>query len=148
MSDFAKVDSAGTINFHEGSQPDSRMLHALEQRGYTYGGHLSRPVTQADFSEFDLLVPMDGDNEENLLSLAAKYNGKATIISMCRFARHSSSTHVPDPYCGTQEDFDNVVTLLEDCCDGLLLSLENGLLQPPTANSPQSSLNENTKDDF
>lgn len=127
-SDFAEADSAGTINYHEGSQPDIRMLRALEQRGYTYGGHRSRQVTQSDFFNFDLLVPMDEKNQHDLLALATKYNGKATIIPMCHFARQSTNTHVPDPYYGTQDDFNEVITLLEDCCEGLLLSLRKGAL--------------------
>ncbi len=126
--DLAEADSAGTINFHKGAHPDTRMLHALEQRGYAYDGHLSRPITQADFSNFDLLVPMDEENENFLLSMASKCNSKTTIIPMCRFARRSSHTYVPDPYYGTQEDFDKVITLLEDCCEGLRLSLENDSL--------------------
>ena len=50
-----KVDSAGTIGYHQGNPPDSRSKAAAEKRGYSFKGIYSRPVTQADFYEFDLI---------------------------------------------------------------------------------------------
>ncbi len=51
-----KVDSAGTIGYHEGKTPDSRSMAAGEKRGYSFKGIYSRKVRTSDFTEFDLIL--------------------------------------------------------------------------------------------
>lgn len=115
------ADSAGLINYHEGELPDSRMRQAAARRGYQLT-HRSRPVTREDFDSFDLIVAMDGRNREKLEHLAPTPAHRRKIVMMGSYLRHTAvaTPYIPDPYYGTTRDFEHVVALLEDACQGLL----------------------------
>jgi protein-tyrosine phosphatase len=38
---------------------------------------------------------------------------------MTDFCQNIQATHVPDPYYGGDQGFENVINLLEDACEGL-----------------------------
>ena len=117
-----EADSAGMIDFHEGELPDARMRAHAARRGYRLT-HRSRPVRPADFARFDLLLPMDAQNERDLLSLAPDEAARRKVVPMARFLTRHASPDIPDPYYGGPEGFDLVLDLLEDACAGLLASL-------------------------
>ena len=63
---------------------------------------------------------MDRDNLEAVSALdrASSYRDKVKL--MCEFCTQHSFKEVPDPYYGGPAGFDQVITLLEDACAGLL----------------------------
>ena len=98
-----EVDSAGISSYHQGDPADIRMRDHARCRGYEIL-HLSRPVCIDDFYHFDLIIGMDDYNIETLKEKAP-------------------NDHVPDPYYGGSEGFENVLDILEDACSGLLEAL-------------------------
>lgn len=128
LSGRIEVDSAGTIDYHRGQTPDARMLRALKNCGYAYGGHLSRPVVSEDWERFDLIVAMDAHNQHDLRRLAGPGERRARLVAMCDYARQFDDVEVPDPYWSGDEGFLHVVRLLEDCCAQLVCSLAEGEL--------------------
>lgn len=58
LSDRIEIDSAGTMGYHEGELPDSRMRQHGARRGYTLDSR-SRPVRMSDFYDFDYIIGMD-----------------------------------------------------------------------------------------
>lgn len=123
-----KVDSCGTASYHTGSRPDSRMLAALERAGFTYGGHRARTFCRADFSDFDLIIPQDHSNEEDILALARNSADAAKVRGMWNwFAPDETETEVPDPYYGGPAGFDAVVALLSRASERLLKKLQKEL---------------------
>lgn len=42
LSERIEIDSAGTIDYHEGEPPDERMREAAKRRGYALEGKLDR----------------------------------------------------------------------------------------------------------
>lgn len=123
-------DSAGTSNYHLGEPPDRRMLAAAQQRGILLQGR-GRQFGPKDFSEFDLILAMDRENQRNILALdpLAQYRHKVRLI--CEFCRQHSDQEVPDPYYGGPAGFDYVIDLLLDACGGLLDHLIQDLALPP-----------------
>ncbi len=119
LSDSIVCDSAGTGGYHIGSPPDRRMAAAAKRRDIILKGE-ARQFQKSDFENFDLILAMDRENYEDILSLdpAGKYRNKVRL--MCDFATHHSEREVPDPYYGGPEGFDRVIDLLLDACDGLL----------------------------
>lgn len=112
------IDSAGIINYHEGELADSRMRHHAYQHGY-HLTHRSRPVTTNDFHHFDMIVAMDDNNVKALQRLAP--NGTQNkIVRMVDFLEYHEAKEIPDPYYGGAKDFEWVIELLEDACEGLL----------------------------
>lgn len=57
-----KIDSAGTIDYHEGNEADPRMRAASKRRSIEITS-LSRPIRPSDFREFDLILAMDRQNK-------------------------------------------------------------------------------------
>ena len=119
-----RIDSAGLIGFHAGELPDSRMRYHAGKRGYSLS-HRSRPFTRADFDRFDMIIGMDDQNISGLHNQAHTLDEKNKIYRMTDFCRNINADHVPDPYYGGDQGFENVIDLLEDACEGLFNSLSN-----------------------
>ena len=83
--------------------------------------HRARQFSPTDFDRFDLIVVMD---EENYCDVTRQMRSEADRKKVVRirdyFRSHAGQQTVPDPYYGTDRDFDFAVELLEDACAGLL----------------------------
>jgi protein-tyrosine phosphatase len=113
-------DSAGTSSYHIGSPPDRRMSAAFTNKlGIELQGH-ARQFQKSDFKDFDLILAMDRDNYQDIISLdpTGQYHHKVRL--MCDFCTRHSIKEVPDPYYGGTEGFNEVIDLLVDACEGLL----------------------------
>lgn len=117
-----EIASCGLISYHTGENPDSRMMQTARRRGYPLN-HRARKIEDSDFGYYDMIIGMDGDNISRLRQLCPpQYRHKIHLMADY-FVNISNYTTVPDPYYGDMEDFDNVITLLEDACAGLISSI-------------------------
>ena len=105
------VDSAGTGDWHAGQAPDPRAVAAAARAGYRVTGR-ARVVTADDFDHFDLVLALDSEN-------LAALRERAPAGSRAEVRRFADSD-VPDPYYGTDEDFDDVVRRIEQASARLL----------------------------
>lgn len=114
-----EIDSAGTGGWHVGEQPDKRMRVHARQRGINLV-HACRKVSASDFDRFDIIVPMDADNEHNLRKKAPTLEASEKIIPMAAFVDAGFGyDHVPDPYYEGAEGFELVLDLLQNGCQNL-----------------------------
>ena len=126
------VDSAGTINYHEGASPDSRMSRAAALRGYQLTGR-ARGLTPEDFSRFDLIVAMDRENYASIGASARDVRGSAPaeIVLLSHYLRGDWPLDVPDPYYGGWRGFERVLDMVEAACPAILESLiQNDRITP------------------
>ena len=124
LADRVKVDSCGTASYHVGSRPDRRMIAALERAGYEYDGHRARTFCREDGSRFDLIIPQDHENMQDVLAtLPSQYASKVQPMSRW-FPSGERHREVPDPYYGTDADFDEVVELLRRSVGQLIAELQ------------------------
>ena len=121
------VDSAGTIDFHIGKLPDSRMRRAASARGIELTHH-ARQVSAADLEEFDHVLVMDRENFSSVKSLDHDGKFTAKIKLFCEFCTKHIETEVPDPYLGTARDFENVLDILDDGCAEIVRRIQTGTL--------------------
>lgn len=122
LADKVVVDSAGTRAWHEGEPPDYRSVKHALQRGYDIASLRARPVIDADFERFDLILAMDSDNLSLLRERCpSQHQGKLSRLTA--HALRFNSLSVPDPYSGGAAGFDQVLDLVEDACDGLVAHL-------------------------
>ena len=123
MDDKFIIDSAGMGDWHVGQLPDRRMRNHGQSHGYTFDSR-ARQFSRADFNRFDTIVTMDNDNYRAVTVLAATAEDKANVVRMADYLTgHPHHTTVPDPYYGGDKDFELVIELLEDACQGLYESL-------------------------
>ena len=117
------VDSAGIIDYHEGELPDSRMREHAARRGYQLTHH-SRPVRTKDFDNFDIIIAMDENNVRGLEKLVRNDADRDKIYRATAFISQYDTLNIPDPYYGGPEDFEWAIDLIEDCCDGIIKSIQ------------------------
>ena len=114
-----EIDSAGTGGWHVGELPDRRMRVHARRRGIELT-HRCRQVRVSDFDDFDLIVPMDANNEKDLRRMAPTLEASGKIVPMASFLEASSHfDHVPDPYYEGAEGFEIVLDLLQEGCRNL-----------------------------
>ncbi|MBE9034829.1 low molecular weight protein-tyrosine-phosphatase [aff. Roholtiella sp. LEGE 12411] len=120
LSDRIFCDSAGTSSYHIGSPPDQRMSAAAAKKLLIKLRGRARQFKKSDFQDFDLILAMDRENYQDILSLdqTGQYHHKVRL--MCDFCSRHTLKEVPDPYYGGLEGFNQVIDLLVDACEGLL----------------------------
>jgi protein-tyrosine phosphatase len=120
LNDKFKVDSAGTASFHLGELPDKRTRNmALKVSNITLT-HKARQFKATDFLSFDYIVAMDKSNFQNIMKLRLE-NAKAQVVLMRHFdSMIQNEDAIPDPYYGTESDFEEVHYMINDCTFGLL----------------------------
>lgn len=119
-----EIDSAGIGSWHEGQLPDRRMRQCGALRGYNFN-HRARQIRDYDFERFDYIVGMDNENMTTLQRMKNRQpESRAQLICLANYLRnHKGQTTVPDPYYGSQRDFEFALDLIEDACEGLLHEL-------------------------
>ena len=117
------IDSAGIGGWHVGDLPDKRMRRCGKTFGYDFCSR-ARQIQADDFKHFDYIIVMDSDNYRQASSMASSDTEKAKIRMMADYATHHPAyKYIPDPYYGNEKDFELVIELLEDACQGLLQQL-------------------------
>ena len=118
LCDYLKVDSAGIGCWHLGEKPDKRSISAAQVRGYDLCALIARQVKIMDFANFDYILAMDSDNLRDLDKICPnEYKDKLDLL--LKFGS-SSEIVVPDPFYGESSDFELVLDLVEDACEGFL----------------------------
>lgn len=125
LENFIVIDSAGTIGYHIGELPDSRMRKHAKQRGYELTSRARQFNPAIDFNNFDYIVTMDDDNFSNITSLDNKVIYKNKIYRMCDFSSDKTIKEVPDPYYGGSDGFELVLDILEDSTKNLLKKIKS-----------------------
>jgi protein-tyrosine phosphatase len=129
LSDQIEIDSAGTIGFHAGNPPDSRMSETLRHRGYSIVGK-SRQIQPGDLDAFDLILVADRENLRDVRSLAPDGANLDHVQRLTDYCTDHDADHVPDPYYGGSSGFEKVADLVEDACQGLLDSINLKISKP------------------
>lgn len=110
-------DSCGTAAYHIGEQPDVRSRANARENGLDYT-HQARQISAEDFTEFDLIIPMDASNLSNLTKVDP--GGTATIQLMRDFDAGFEGADVPDPYFGGDRGFQDVFEMLDRSTKSML----------------------------
>ena len=113
-----ELDSAGTGDWHVGEPPYGPMRAAGKARGYDLSQLRARQVSISDFTDFDMILAMDGQNLRDLERLRPE--GARAELAM--FTGHLDGGDVPDPY--HTRDFDGALRLVEQAAEGLLDALQ------------------------
>ncbi len=128
LSGHISTDSCGTARYHIGKPPDTRACQAAARRGIDITGLRARQLCQDDFTRFDYLIAMDGDNVMDIKAVCPP--GLHDRVSrFLDFAPKLATDDVPDPYYGGPHGFETVLDLSEKAAAGLLARIcqEHGL---------------------
>ena len=116
------VASAGTGPWHIGKSADARTLASAAASGYDLSAHRARQLQRTDFDRYDLVLAMDRQNLQTILSRCpAERAGRVALF--LPFAGVVAPDEVPDPYYGVAEDFERVIELARAGAQGLARKL-------------------------
>ena len=119
------ISSAGTGAWHVGEAPDPRSRATAEKRGVKLVSR-ARHFGVTSFDEADYVIAMDGSNLRNLFALARDDEDRAKIRLLRDFDPTApKGSHVPDPYAGGPQGFEDVYDMVERAAEGLLTHLRN-----------------------
>jgi protein-tyrosine phosphatase len=117
------VDSCGTANYHVGNPPDYRMIATAKKFGTDISGLRARQFSLADFRKFDVIYAMDSNNYAHIVRLAKSNQEKNKVRLLLNDWQPNKNLEVPDPYYGTEEDFNKVYSLLDEALDHVVNKL-------------------------
>jgi len=118
------VDSAGTANYHVGSQPDRRSIAVGKKYGIDISNLKGRQFSAKDFDAFDYIYIMDESNYYDVISLARNENDKKKVNFILNEIYPNQNHEVPDPYYGGEQGFENVFKMLDEACTIIADSLK------------------------
>jgi protein-tyrosine phosphatase len=117
------IDSAGTANYHVGSQPDKRSVAVGKKYGIDISNLKGRQFSVKDFDDFDYIYVMDESNYKNVISLARNQADENKVKFILNEVYPNQNFDVPDPYYGGEQGFENVYKMLDEACDIIADSL-------------------------
>lgn len=126
LGDRLSVSSAGLEAWHAGDGPDRRSIHHARQRGYQMSDLRARPLRGEEFEQADWVLVMDAGHLARAARLCPPQHAHKLRL-LTDFCRVHDAGEVPDPYYGQAADFEHVLDLVEDACDGLLAHLGHGI---------------------
>lgn len=106
------VDSAGTIDMHEGNSPDHRSIQTAQNYNVDISQQKSRHFSVSDFQEYDRIYVMDQNNLKDVLKLATSEEERQKVSLILE-----NNQEVPDPYWSEMKEFDDVYQLLDEACE-------------------------------
>lgn len=123
LSQHISCDSCGTASYHIGNQPDKRTVKNAKSHGIILD-HKARPLHKTDYSKFDYIVCMDRTIYNTVMRLKPS-QASCNVVLMRHYDEYlKDMDEVPDPYYGTEEDFEGVYLILESCTRRFLDSIQ------------------------
>jgi len=121
LSNRVTVTSAGTANWHVGSEMDERARAALDRAGLTQEGTLGQFASGDYLNEHDIVLVM---TREHVRDVEHRLTNPSTQVVLARnLLDGPRDLDVADPYYGTDKDFDDCLAQLTECVRQLTLVL-------------------------
>ncbi|WP_144282877.1 low molecular weight protein-tyrosine-phosphatase [Chryseobacterium echinoideorum] len=118
LPDTFEVHSAGTINMHEGSNPDKRSVEIASKNGIDISTQCSRPIQPDDLDYYDKIYCMDKKNLQDVLSMVKNEEQKNKVsLLMDGLNLKQYPDEVPDPYWSEAEGFEKVFNQIDEACE-------------------------------
>jgi protein-tyrosine phosphatase len=127
LEELVEADSCGTSNYHIGDIPDHRTIANARKNGVAID-HYGRQLCTNDLEQYDYVLAMDQSNYQNILRIAEKHHDRTRVMLMRDFDPLGKGESVPDPYYGTEKDFQEVFDILNRTMDGFIRSLASRVL--------------------
>lgn len=109
------VDSAAIEPYHVGEHPDPRTIKNALQHHIDISSLIARQFEKSDFDEFDKIYVMDQSHYKALQKMAEPHQLKKIDFFMNILYPHQN-IEVPDPYYGSEKDFEHVFQMIHPVC--------------------------------
>ena len=115
------VSSSGTESYHEGEKPDYRALKIGKKYNLEMENIRAKKITLKDIQEFDYIFCASKKHSERLKKLLP-FELQHKIHLFLEFTKvlNKYENELPDPYYGTDEDFEEVYELCLAGCKNFI----------------------------
>ena len=120
-----EIDSAGTGSWHESNAPDERSIAVAKMNGIDISAQKARKIKKSDFDYYDLILPMDTSNRDDLYEMTSTMEQRNKIRLIMDVVYPNKNISVPDPYHGTEKDYVSVFEMLEPACGKVVELYQN-----------------------
>jgi protein-tyrosine phosphatase len=110
------VDSAGTGNWHKGEPPHRLSQLVAARHGIDISGQKARQFSAGDLQRFDRIYFMDEDNLADGRRMAGALWQTQKTSLLLSVLPNAALTNVPDPYHGTEVEFEAVFQMIDSAC--------------------------------
>lgn len=114
------VDSAGTAGYHVDEAPDPRTVRNAKKNGVDLSKLRARKFAHTDFETFDRIFVMDENNLRDVKNMTQHKHHHSKTDLMLNLSFPGQNLPVPDPYYGTEIDFEKVFQLVYKACEKLV----------------------------
>ena len=118
-----EIDSAGTLDYHEGSAPHMMSQAISKLNGVDISKQKSRPIVKADFTNFDLIIPMAFDVITQMQYILKDAYNADKVELLLNYPFPGTDIDVPDPWGKTEAAFHEVYDLIDHACDAMIKEL-------------------------
>ena len=118
-----EIDSAGTLDYHEGSAPHIMSQAISKLNGVDISKQKSRPIVKADFTNFDLIIPMAIDVITQMQYILKDAYNADKVELLLNYPFPGTDIDVPDPWGKTEAAFHEVYDLIDHACDAMIKEL-------------------------
>ena len=112
-----KIDSAGFVDWNEGSSPEELVEIVLSENSIPVGEHRARKIQNSDFNDFDYILSLDEDVMGKLVRQKPK-DSRAKLELLRRY--DPAQEIINDPYCGSKADYEKVFRQCNVCLPNFL----------------------------
>lgn len=121
----AKLDSAGTGDWHIGRAPDPRAQAEAVRRGTDISDLRARQLCVSDFYDFDYILAADAQNIADARTIMPA-DATAKLQLMLDWAADYPRTSVTDPYYGDDDGFAETWADVSAVADALVRHYQQG----------------------
>ncbi len=111
-----EVDSAAISDYHIGEHPDTRTIKNALKHGIDLRPLKARQFQTSDFSTFDKIFVKDHSHYQYLKTMAPNENNMRKVDYLMNVLYPNQNIEVPDPYYGTEADFEEVFQMIHAAC--------------------------------
>ena len=119
-----RVDSAATGSSHVGHPPDERAIACAARNGVDISAQRARRLALEDFDEFDVILCADRTILHDA-RIRKPRTAHAQVELMLEWSG-AGKKDVPDPYYGSQRDFDQAWKLVDKVAAGVVERVRQG----------------------
>ncbi|HBT5241625.1 TPA: protein tyrosine phosphatase [Klebsiella quasipneumoniae] len=104
------IESAGVVALIN-HPADGSAIRVAEKHNLHLDGHVSRQLTSKIASQYDVILVMEQRQIEHVCRIAPEARGKTLLLGHWLGAKE-----IPDPYRKSDEAFESVYQLIDQCC--------------------------------
>jgi protein-tyrosine phosphatase len=128
LDETVKVDSCGFDMSRQGEPPHPLAIQTAKKHGIDIEHQRQRLFSSDDFDAFDRIYVMDKMNYRYVEQKARNAEDMRKVNYIRNMVYPQINQSVPDPWCGTEKDYEHAFQLIDEACNIIVEKIKNNTL--------------------